>query len=102
MSTATNFKPYSKITFARVSDGEGGWTYTAQSTGTVYLSVEIHDSGVEATCRMESDLTVKDIVQIDDAAYEVLKVLRQDGGNTKVLQLDRMDRPIEPVEGGNS
>jgi len=98
MSEATNLRPYSKIIITRVSDGEGGWTFTEDSTTTVYLNVEIHSEGVKAICRLATPLTVKDKIRIDGALYEVESVLRQDGGLMKELTLVRQDKPIEPVE----
>lgn len=101
MSAAPTMKPYSKVIVMRVSDGEGGFTRDEQSTRTVYLNVVVHDSATMATCNVKTDLTVKDIVLIDGGEYEVLKVERQDGAQTKTLTLERKDKPIEPVEQGS-
>jgi hypothetical protein len=94
-------KPYSKVIVMRVSDGEGGFTRDEQSTRTVYLNVSVHAPNVTAICNVKTDLTVKDIVIIDGGEYEVLAVKQQDGSQTKTLTLERKDKPIEPVQGGN-
>lgn len=97
MSADSNFRPYSKVTFLRVSDGEGGYTKTPIDSSTVYLNVEIHADRVQATCRLETELTVKDLIRIDGDLYEVTQVLRQDGGCSKMLELEKQTKPIEPV-----
>jgi hypothetical protein len=97
MSPMTNLRPYRKLAITRVSDGEGGWTYTENSTEVVYLNVEFHDNTMMAVCRFNTDLTVKDLVRLEDGVYEVTKVVRQTG-SMKLLTLVRQDKPIEPVE----
>lgn len=102
MSGAANFKPYNKLIVTRVPDGEGGFTETEDSTQVVYLNVEFNEETTEAVAKVETDLTVKDIVVIQSARYEILKVLRQDGGQTKLLQLERLRKPLEPIQGDGS
>ncbi|MBW2710102.1 MAG: hypothetical protein JRD04_12750 [Deltaproteobacteria bacterium] len=97
MSGVANLKPYSKLVVTRVPDGEGGFTNTEDATQVVYLNVEYNAEEMTAICKVETALTVKDLVIIESAKYEVLQVLRQDGGQTKLLKLERQDKPLEPV-----
>ena len=102
MSGVADLKPYSKLIITRVPDGEGGFTVNEDANQLVYLNVEYNDTEVSAICNVETELTVKDIVVIESAKYEILQVLRQDGGQFKRLRLERREKPIEPVEGSGS
>lgn len=100
MSGAAGFKPYDLLIVQRIPDGEGGFTRNTIGTRTIYLNVEFHATGTKAICKVESEVTVKDIISIDGGEYEVLPpILRQDGSQYKSLTLERKDKPIEPVAG---
>lgn len=93
-----NLTPYEKVEYTDTPDGEGGFTKTETATSIIYMRLRYHENTITARCRFNTVVTIKNLIRIDDALYEVLEVLRVDGGLWKDLQLARQDRPIEPVE----
>lgn len=95
--SGVNLLPYKKIVQSSATDGEGGWTKTDLGDSIVYLNIRVHENQTVAVCRQQTDLTVKDVIEIESAQYEVTEVLKFKQDGYKQLFVQRLDRPIEPV-----
>lgn len=87
--------PYARYRPTRTPDGQGGWTPTSLgAANTLYGAVSYQESETEMSVKISSDVQETDIIVIGGAQYEVLQIVRQDGTDSKMLSLEKIERPI--------
>jgi len=104
--SASMLMPHKRYSYSRTSDGEGGFTKTLNYQGILYGSTETFENNTTMVVNKNTSVEPEDIVGIVEnnvtAYYEVKQVQQMGAAQHKRVFIDRLDRPIRPVEEGES
>jgi len=96
------FMPHRRYTYARTSDGEGGFSKNLTYAGIIYGSTETFENIITMVVNTKTTIKPEDIIGVvengDFAYYEVKKVNQMGAAQHKRAVIERTERPIRPVE----